>query len=52
MVESCTRIKETYCDLSSLIHDYRAVYKVQVQLVAGDDKSQWTQRKFSLTDSK
>ncbi|XP_033970915.1 interleukin-10 receptor subunit alpha [Trematomus bernacchii] len=52
MVASCTGIKKTHCDLSSLIrdlsslnHDYRAGYKVKVQLVAGDNVSGWSQRK-------
>lgn len=52
-VKHCTRIKKTYCDLTGLIHDYRASYKVRVQRVAEDDKTQWmSQRRFSLTDSK
>ncbi|XP_070762281.1 interleukin-10 receptor subunit alpha [Enoplosus armatus] len=45
-VDSCTGTTKTYCDLSSLIHDYDAGYKVRVQLVAGDDVSEWTGKKF------
>ncbi|XP_034081389.1 interleukin-10 receptor subunit alpha [Gymnodraco acuticeps] len=51
MVASCTGIKETRCDLSSLILEKRDGYKVRVQLVAGDNVSVWTQRKkFLLND--
>ncbi|KAK5868648.1 hypothetical protein PBY51_009644 [Eleginops maclovinus] len=48
IVAGCTGIKETNCDLSSLIHDYRASYKVRVQLVVGDNMSLWTHKKFLL----
>ncbi|XP_060929363.1 interleukin-10 receptor subunit alpha [Limanda limanda] len=41
-VQSCTGITNCYCDLSSLIYDYNAMYRVKVQLVAGDDTSRWT----------
>ncbi|KAK1900638.1 Interleukin-10 receptor subunit alpha [Dissostichus eleginoides] len=44
-VASCTGIKKTHCNLSSLIHDNRAGYKVRVQLVAGDNVSVWSPRK-------
>uniref|UniRef100_A0A3Q3QEE2 Fibronectin type-III domain-containing protein n=1 Tax=Monopterus albus TaxID=43700 RepID=A0A3Q3QEE2_MONAL len=51
-VGSCTGTTNTYCDLSSLISaDYRSAYKVKVQLVAGDKVSQWTAKKFLLTES-
>ncbi|XP_053279697.1 interleukin-10 receptor subunit alpha [Pleuronectes platessa] len=50
-VQSCTGITNCYCDLSSLIYDYHAVYKVKVQLVAGDDTSQWTVKKVRLYES-
>ncbi|XP_031717158.1 interleukin-10 receptor subunit alpha [Anarrhichthys ocellatus] len=46
VVASCTGIKSTNCDLSSLVDDYRIAYKVRVQLVAGDDVSVWKQKKF------
>lgn len=46
MVTSCTGITKTYCHLSSFITDYGAGYKVRVQLVAGDDESMWTSKKF------
>ncbi|XP_038548643.1 interleukin-10 receptor subunit alpha [Micropterus salmoides] len=46
MVASCTGITNTYCDLSSHIHDYDAGYKVRVKLVAGDDESEWSAKKF------
>ncbi|XP_044060089.1 interleukin-10 receptor subunit alpha [Siniperca chuatsi] len=45
-VASCTGITKTYCDLSSYIHDYHAGYKVRVQMVVGDDVSEWTAKKF------
>ena len=51
-VESCTGITSCYCDLSSLIPDYSAVYKVQIQLVAGDDTSLWTVKRVRLYESK
>ncbi|XP_074536014.1 interleukin-10 receptor subunit alpha [Halichoeres trimaculatus] len=41
MVKSCTEIRRTYCDLSSFIQDYNAVYKVKVQLATGEDVSGW-----------
>ncbi|XP_029027054.1 interleukin-10 receptor subunit alpha [Betta splendens] len=50
-VESCARIGRTYCDLSLLFHDYHAVYKVKVQLVAGNEASAWTSKKFSLSET-
>ncbi|CAK6968155.1 interleukin-10 receptor subunit alpha [Scomber scombrus] len=52
MVARCTGIKETYCDLSSFIREYRAAYKVRVQLVAGDKESAWTRKKFLPNESK
>lgn len=52
IVASCTGITKTYCDLSSLIRDYRAGYKVKVQLVAGDNESAWTVKKFLPNTSK
>ncbi|XP_039649075.1 interleukin-10 receptor subunit alpha isoform X2 [Perca fluviatilis] len=52
MVDNCTGIKQTYCDLSSLVHDYHVGYNIRVQLVAGDDKSLWTtKRKILLNTS-
>ncbi|XP_076590553.1 interleukin-10 receptor subunit alpha [Chaetodon auriga] len=52
MVASCTGITKTFCDLSSLIHDYRTGYKVRVQLVAGDVVSTPAFRKFLPSTSK
>lgn len=52
MVASCTRITEVYCDLSSLINDYRTAYKVKVQLVAGMNESAWTMKRFLPSASK
>lgn len=52
LVESCTGIRETYCDLSRFIDDYRGAYKVKVQLVTGDDKSVWIWKKFLPSTSK
>ncbi|XP_051935183.1 interleukin-10 receptor subunit alpha [Hippocampus zosterae] len=46
MVLSCTGITNTYCDLSTLIHDYGGGYKVRVQTVARNDTSLWTVKKF------
>lgn len=51
-VQSCTGITDTYCELSSLIHNYRTAYKVKVQLVAGVHESAWTTKKFLPNDSK
>ncbi|XP_075956646.1 interleukin-10 receptor subunit alpha [Anarhichas minor] len=51
VVASCTGIKSTYCDLSSLVDDYHAAYKVRVQLVAGDDVSVWKYKKYLLNTS-
>ncbi|XP_029302894.1 interleukin-10 receptor subunit alpha [Cottoperca gobio] len=51
IVASCTGINKTYCDLSSLVYDYRTAYKVRVQLVAGDDVSVWTRKKFLPNES-
>ncbi|TNN51407.1 Interleukin-10 receptor subunit alpha [Liparis tanakae] len=45
-VAGCTGINTTYCDLTSLVHDYRSGYKVKVQLVSGEDASAWTLKKF------
>ncbi|XP_075997789.1 interleukin-10 receptor subunit alpha [Genypterus blacodes] len=41
MVASCSSITATYCDLTNLITDYSAAYKVRVQLAAGEDWSPW-----------
>ncbi|XP_077396387.1 interleukin-10 receptor subunit alpha [Festucalex cinctus] len=45
-VLSCTRITNTYCDLSGLIRDYGAAYKVRVQAVDRNNTSAWTVKKF------
>ncbi|XP_068614680.1 uncharacterized protein [Brachionichthys hirsutus] len=45
VVDSCSGISMTSCDLSSLIQDYGTGYKVKVQLVAGDSKSAWAKKK-------
>lgn len=45
-VDYCTDIMHTYCNLSSLIHDYNIGYKVKVQLVVGANASAWIRRKF------
>ncbi|KAK2847234.1 hypothetical protein Q5P01_010233 [Channa striata] len=50
-VDSCTGITKTFCDLSSLIHDYRVSYKVRVQLLSGNIQSSWTSKKFLPTES-
>ncbi|KAF3692775.1 Interleukin-20 receptor subunit alpha [Channa argus] len=50
-VDSCTGITRTFCDLSSLIHDYRVSYKVKVQLVRGEDSSSWTSKRFLPSES-
>ncbi|XP_078102309.1 interleukin-10 receptor subunit alpha isoform X4 [Sander vitreus] len=52
IVDSCKGINQTYCDLSSLVDDYRAGYKVKVQLVAGNDTSLWTTKKILPNTSK
>lgn len=51
VVKSCTGITRNFCDLTSLIKDYRIGYTVRVQLVAGDDVSAWTHKRFSPNDS-
>nr|XP_046245089.1 interleukin-10 receptor subunit alpha [Scatophagus argus] len=52
IVTSCTKIKNTYCDLSGLTPDYDTAYKVRVQLVTGDYVSAWIRKKFLLNTSK
>ncbi|XP_035857328.1 interleukin-10 receptor subunit alpha isoform X2 [Sander lucioperca] len=51
IVDSCKGINQTYCDLSSLIDDYHAGYKVKVQLVAGNYTSLWTIKKKFLPNT-
>ncbi|KAG7478566.1 interferon alpha beta receptor 1-like [Solea senegalensis] len=51
-VRSCTKITNTFCVLSGLIHDYNTLYKVRVQLVVGDDTSVWTSKKVRPNESK
>lgn len=50
-VHKCTNITETFCDLTDLINDYEAVYKVRVQLEAGYARSEWTLKKKILPNS-
>ncbi|MEQ2209471.1 hypothetical protein XENOCAPTIV_030637 [Xenoophorus captivus] len=51
-VSSCTGITWNYCFVSTYIHDYRVAYKVRVQLVRGDEKSEWkVQKKFFINQS-
>lgn len=45
-LDYCTGIRHTYCDLSSLIHEYNMGYKVKVQLVVGTQASAWIWKKF------
>ncbi|XP_059186642.1 interleukin-10 receptor subunit alpha [Centropristis striata] len=46
-VSSCTKITRNFCDLSSfVVDDYRAGYKVRVQVVSGDGVSAWTAKRF------
>ncbi|KAM6933267.1 interleukin-10 receptor subunit alpha [Xenentodon cancila] len=45
-VSGCMMITRCFCDLTSLIDDYRVGYKVRVQLVTGGQKSAWIIRKF------
>ncbi|XP_070685593.1 interleukin-10 receptor subunit alpha isoform X2 [Pempheris klunzingeri] len=52
IVASCTGITNTYCDLSSFIHDYSSAYKVRVQLATEDGMSGWKMKKFLLNTSK
>lgn len=51
VVKTCTGITRTFCDLTSLIENYRGGYTVRVQLVAGDDASAWTHKKFLPNDN-
>ncbi|KAM8768125.1 interleukin-10 receptor subunit alpha [Acanthopagrus schlegelii] len=50
-VDSCTGIENTYCELSRLIEDFQSGYKVRVQLVDGDNVSEWTRKKFLPNES-
>lgn len=52
VVQSCTGITETYCELSGLIQNYRTSYKVKVQLVAGVRESGWAIKRFLPNFSK
>ncbi|XP_068173644.1 interleukin-10 receptor subunit alpha [Antennarius striatus] len=45
MVQSCTGIALTSCNLSTLIEDYGTSYRVKVQLVIGYNKSAWAMKK-------
>lgn len=51
-VDYCTGITHTYCNLSSLIHEYNIGYKVKVQLVVGMNASVWIKKKFLLNTSR
>ncbi|XP_054650471.1 interleukin-10 receptor subunit alpha [Dunckerocampus dactyliophorus] len=51
-VGGCTGTTKTYCDLSSLIHDYSSAYKVAVQTVDRKNTSEWTVKKFLPNASK
>ncbi|KAG7238734.1 hypothetical protein INR49_031250 [Caranx melampygus] len=51
VVESCTGITKSYCELSSFIQNYNDYYKVKVQLVAGEDKSKWISKKVRPNES-
>lgn len=51
-MESCTGITTTKCNLNSLIDDYNANYKVKVQMVRGNDVSDWKVKRFQLIESK
>ncbi|TKS81019.1 Interleukin-10 receptor subunit alpha [Collichthys lucidus] len=51
-VHSCTGITYQYCDISSFIYDYRHVYRVRVQLVAGDAESAWVRKTVTPNDGK
>ncbi|XP_010727918.2 interleukin-10 receptor subunit alpha isoform X1 [Larimichthys crocea] len=51
-VHSCTGITYQYCDISSLIYDYRKTYRVRVQLVAGDAESAWVKKILTPNDGK
>ncbi|XP_034025159.1 interleukin-10 receptor subunit alpha [Thalassophryne amazonica] len=50
-VRSCTNIRVPFCDLSKYIHDYSAAYKVRVQLVVGDEVSEWAVKKKFLINT-
>lgn len=52
MVESCTEITKSFCELSNFIQNYNDYYKVKVQLVAGQDKSKWISKKVRPNESK
>ncbi|KAG8002011.1 Interleukin-10 receptor subunit alpha [Nibea albiflora] len=52
VLHSCTGITDRFCDISSLIHDYRKTYKVRVQLVAGGAMSEWVKKKLTPNEGK
>ncbi|XP_043976580.1 interleukin-10 receptor subunit alpha [Gambusia affinis] len=52
-VSSCMGIARNYCILTAdikKINDYRIFYKVRVQLVKGDQQSDWRGRRFCLNE--
>lgn len=51
-VASCTKMTNTYCNLDRFINDYKAAYKVRVQLEAEHKVSTWAGKKFLLNESK
>lgn len=55
VVDSCKGITQTECDLTALINDYRAYYKVKVELLTEDGDSKKLEsplKKFALTSGK
>ncbi|KAK7882581.1 hypothetical protein WMY93_028755 [Mugilogobius chulae] len=51
VVSKCTKISQTFCDVSDLIEDYVGVYKARVQLEAGGAHSKWTHKKKILPNT-
>ncbi|XP_033832980.1 interleukin-10 receptor subunit alpha [Periophthalmus magnuspinnatus] len=50
-VNKCTKITESFCDLTHRIEDHMGIYKVRVQLVAGGAHSEWRLIKKILPNS-
>lgn len=51
VVNKCSKISMNFCYITDLIEDYKAAYKVRVQLEGGDADSWTTKKKFLLNSS-
>lgn len=50
-VNKCSKISQNYCYITDLIENYKAAYKVRVQLEGGDLHSLWTNKKILLNSN-